>query len=103
MVWCLVKHKDNFTPTSFFSSWDTSVNVVPRPHYDSWQEKGFFPLPLHSDWLWSPPKLLSIGYHRLFPWEVKWPGHETDHSPPSSSKVKYVWVYTSRPLYVFLV
>jgi hypothetical protein len=28
---------------------------------------------------------------------VKWPGHEADHSPPSSSEVKNVWHYTSDP------
>jgi len=27
--------------------------------------------------------------------EVKWPGREADHSPPSSDEVKNVWGYTS--------
>jgi len=26
---------------------------------------------------------------------VKWPWHEADHSPPSSTKVKNLWSYTS--------
>jgi hypothetical protein len=28
---------------------------------------------------------------------VEWPGHEADHSPPSSAKVKNAWSYTSTP------
>jgi hypothetical protein len=28
---------------------------------------------------------------------VKWLGHEADHSPPSSAKVKNAWSYTSTP------
>jgi hypothetical protein len=35
------------------------------------------------------PEALSLG--------VKWPGHEADHSPPSSAKVKIAWNYTSTP------
>jgi hypothetical protein len=33
---------------------------------------------------------------------VKRPGHEADHTPPSSAKVKNVWSYTSTPLSVFM-
>jgi hypothetical protein len=29
--------------------------------------------------------------------EVKQPGHEANHSPPSTAKVKNVWSYTSAP------
>jgi len=29
--------------------------------------------------------------------EVKWPGHEADHSPPSSAKVKEGWSYSTTP------
>jgi hypothetical protein len=32
---------------------------------------------------------------------VKRPGHEADHSPPSSDEVKNAWSYTSPPQYVF--
>jgi hypothetical protein len=28
---------------------------------------------------------------------LKWPGHEANHWPPSSAKVKNVWSYTSTP------
>jgi len=34
---------------------------------------------------------------------VKWPGCETDHSPPSGAEVKNVWHYTSSPQYIFIV
>jgi hypothetical protein len=35
------------------------------------------------------PGVLALG--------VKRPGHEADHSPPSSAEVKNVWSYTSAP------
>jgi hypothetical protein len=34
---------------------------------------------------------------------VKRPGREADHSPATSAKVKNTWIYTSTPLYVFMV
>jgi hypothetical protein len=33
--------------------------------------------------------------------EVKWPGHEADHSPPTSAKVKNGGAYTSTTPYIF--
>jgi hypothetical protein len=33
---------------------------------------------------------------------VKRPGHEADHSPPTSAEVKNAWSYISTPLYVFM-
>jgi hypothetical protein len=35
---------------------------------------------------------------RGFSLGVKWPGSETDHSPPTSTEVKKMWVYTSTPI-----
>jgi hypothetical protein len=32
----------------------------------------------------------------------KWPEHEADYSPWSSSEVKSVWSFTSNPPYVFM-
>jgi len=34
---------------------------------------------------------------RAFSLGVKWPGHEADHTPPSSAGVKNAWSYTSLP------
>jgi hypothetical protein len=34
--------------------------------------------------------------------EVRRPGREADHSPPSSAEVKNAWSYTSTPQYVFM-
>jgi hypothetical protein len=45
--------------------------------------------------LWGPPSLLSNGYEGLLPLGVKRPGSDADHSPPSSTEVKYVWSYIS--------
>jgi hypothetical protein len=33
---------------------------------------------------------------------VKRPGHEADHSPPTSAEGKELWIYTLTPLYVFM-
>jgi hypothetical protein len=41
------------------------------------------------------PEVLSPG--------VKQPGHEDDYSPPSSAKVKNAQIYTSTPLYIFML
>jgi hypothetical protein len=54
--------------------------------------------PQHPDWLWDPPSLLSNGYEG-----VKRPGCKGDHSPPTSAKVKKMWIYTSTPPYTFIV
>jgi hypothetical protein len=35
-----------------------------------------------------------------FPW-VKLPRREAVHTPPTSAKVKKMWIYTSTPPYVF--
>jgi len=51
-----------------------------------------FSLPPHPDWLWGP---LSLLFNR--DWGVKQLGHETDHSPPSNTKLKNVWSYTPLP------
>jgi hypothetical protein len=47
--------------------------------------------------------LLSSGYVGLFPWGVKRPGRESDHSPPTSAEVKKMWICTSTPPYAFMV
>jgi hypothetical protein len=33
---------------------------------------------------------------------LKRPGGEADHSPPTSAKVKKMWIYTSTPPYAFM-
>jgi hypothetical protein len=43
----------------------------------------FIPYLQRPDRLWGPPSLLYNGYLWLFP-----PGHEADHSTPSSAEVK---------------
>jgi hypothetical protein len=34
--------------------------------------------------------------------EVKRPGREADHSPPTSAEVKKMWIYASTPPYAFM-
>jgi hypothetical protein len=35
-------------------------------------------------------------------WGVKRPGREADHSPPASSEIKKMWIYTPTPPYAFM-
>jgi hypothetical protein len=43
--------------------------------------------------------LLSSGYQGLFPWGLKRPGREADHSPPSRAEVKeWVELYLHSPI-----
>jgi hypothetical protein len=62
----------------------------------------FFSSPPRPDRLRGPPSLLFNGYQGLFPWEVKRPWCESDHSPPSSTEIKNEWSYTSAPQYAFM-
>jgi hypothetical protein len=61
-----------------------------------------FSSPCHPDWLWGPPSFLLNGYQGLFPGGVKRSGHEADHSPQTSAKVKKIWLYTTTPPYAFM-
>jgi hypothetical protein len=47
------------------------------------------------------PASYPMGTGSSFP-RVKQPGPEADHSPPASSEVKNVWIYTSTPQYTFM-
>jgi hypothetical protein len=43
----------------------------------------------------------TMGTKISFP-GVRRPGHEADHSPPTSAEVKKMWFYTSTPPYAFM-
>jgi hypothetical protein len=65
--------------------------------FNSWRGLGIFLFTTMSRTVLGPtqppiqwvPGALSLG--------VKWPGHEADHSPPSSAEVKNAWSCTSTP------
>jgi len=63
----------------------------------------FFYSPPHLDKLWGPLSLLSNGYKAALSPGVQQLGHEADHSPPSNTKVKNAWSYTSTPTYMSMV
>jgi len=65
----------------------------------SWE---FFSSPPCTHRLWGPPSLLSNGYQGFFPWGVRMPEREADHSPKSSVEVENAWSYISTPQYVFM-
>jgi hypothetical protein len=47
------------------------------------------------------PTSYPMGTGNPFP-GVKRPGREADYSPPASSEVKKMWIYTSTPPYAFM-
>jgi hypothetical protein len=47
------------------------------------------------------PTSYKLGTGVSFP-GVKRQGREPDHSPPTSTEVKKMWIYTSTPLYAFM-
>jgi len=55
-----------------------------------------FSLPKFPYRLWGPHSLLFGGYRGSFR-EVKRPGREVNHKPPSSTEVKNGWSCTSAP------
>jgi hypothetical protein len=60
-----------------------------------------FTSPCCPDRLCGPHNLLSNVPGDPSP-EVKRPGREADHSPPTSAEVKKTWIYTSTPPYNFV-
>jgi hypothetical protein len=52
---------------------------------------------------WGPPRLLYSRYWGFISLGVKQLGHEADHSPTSSVKVKNAWSYTTIPPYIFMI
>jgi hypothetical protein len=84
-------------------SHDSSVTIVTllragQSGFDSWQGLGIFLFTTMSISALGPtqsPIQWVLGALSL---RVRQPGHEADHSPPSSAKVKNVWSYTSTPL-----
>jgi hypothetical protein len=60
------------------------------------RSKKFFSSPVHPGQLWCQPTLKFSGYWGSFP-RVTQPGHEVNHSPVSSAKLKNEWSYMSIP------
>jgi hypothetical protein len=59
-------------------------------------ELRIFTSPCRPDMFCGPPDLLNR-YRGIFPWGLKRPKRETDHSPPTTAEVKKKWVYTFTP------
>jgi hypothetical protein len=58
-----------------------------------------------KNFLFSTLSRLALGStqpHIQWVLGVKRPGREADHSPPASTKVKKIYVYTSTPSYAFM-
>jgi hypothetical protein len=62
--------------------------------FDSWWGLGIFLFTIASRMALRPTQPIKCipGSLSLV---VKWPGHEADHSSPSSAEVKNAWSYTS--------
>jgi hypothetical protein len=86
----LIKNRDNFRAMIAQSVQLLGYGLDDRGSRDRFPAGGweFFSSPSRPERLCGPPSLLSNGYQGLFPWGVKRPGREADHSPPSSAEVK---------------
>jgi len=74
-------------------------NLALKPSRD----KRFFNYPNCPDPLCSPPSLIIQQVLDVLSAAVKLLGHDVDHSPPSSAKVKNDCSYTSTPpTYLFM-
>jgi hypothetical protein len=60
----------------------------------------FFFSPKCLDCLWDPPSLLFNGYQGYFP-ELKWQGHEVNHSLTCSAEIKNEWSCTYPPFVIW--
>jgi hypothetical protein len=82
--------------------WDMGFMIVALSPSRGWE---LFSSPLCSDQLRGPPNLLSKGYQGFLPGggEVKWPGHEADHSPPSNAESRMCGAICPLPQYAFMV
>jgi len=67
--------------------------------FTSQREQEIFSFPKHRDLFWGLPSLLCVVYRRYFP-EIKWPGREINHWPPSNTEVKNEW--SSIPLLLYM-
>jgi hypothetical protein len=81
------------TYSSYFWSCNSSISIEARqPWFDSWQGQGIF--------LFTTTSRMALGPNQPSIQQVLGAlslGHQADHSPPSSAKVKNVWSYTSTP------
>jgi hypothetical protein len=100
----------NFNVTTFLSTPGAgAVSIATGYCLDGWGVRVRVPVgarffsPHRPDWFWGPPSLLSNGYWVASSLEVKRPGREADHSPPTNAEVKNTWIYASTPPYVFMV
>jgi hypothetical protein len=96
MVWCLVKHRDNFT--FYLYSWAkvTQLSGIALGYglddegFDSQRELGIFLFDVSSPALGptQPPLQCVPGGGGSLSLGVKRPGREVDHSPSTSAEVK---------------
>jgi hypothetical protein len=70
--------------------------------FESRQKLGIFLLTTVSRPALEPTQPLIQWVTGALSLEVKWPGRESDHSPPFSVEVKNAWRYTSTPQYAFM-
>jgi hypothetical protein len=101
----------NFNPSWF--SLTSLIAVITQSVYrlgyglDDWgPDPGrgweFFSSPPCPDRLWDPTQTPIHWIRGAVSLGIKQPGRKSDHSPPSSVKVKNAWSYTATPQYVFM-
>jgi hypothetical protein len=88
--------------SSFFESCDSLVSIATGYGLDGrgsipGRSKSFSSALMYPDLFREPPSLPQNGCQGDFPWAVKWPGHNADHSPSSTAEVKMVELYLHSP------
>jgi len=108
-IWNALKMILNRSSLLHISYWEpgSSVNVVTKVWvgwlgFDSWQGQVSFLITSISRPVLGPTKPLILWVLRVLSLGVKQPGHEADHSPPSSAEIKNAWSCTSTPPYIFM-
>jgi hypothetical protein len=93
---------DTFTFTTFEGKWNFIISFVVLDRLDapglvSRQRHENVSSPKLPRPALGPTKFPIQGYGGSFA-GLKWPGHEVDHSPPSSTEGKNEWIHTSTPI-----
>lgn len=79
-------------------SQDSTISTVTRLRAERyWQRQEIILFSKTSELVLKLTQLPILKVAEALSSGVKWPGHEADHSPPSSAQVKNEWGYISTP------
>jgi hypothetical protein len=86
----------------FCLRWRSPLSDWPRAGRPRGWSSRFFTSPRRPHRLWGPPQPPIQWVPGALSPEVKRPGREADHLPPTSAEIKKMWIYTSIPPYTLM-